>query len=385
MIRAAIAAWLAGEGELPPDPFAPGGHRAFLDWLNSPDPASFGTASRYFWSLYRGRPDLQAAFSLPGAAGTNAFAEWSAVSWHPEHRSLLIAPNSPSARGVNPTDEPSTDGVNVIGYLDAEFSLGYIARQLRASIETSGISTAGFSYQRTNSPRLPDPPADDPRLPFSTTIAVVNADQFGFLVRDLGPEAFRNRYTIGYWFWELDEIPTPMRQAIADVDEIWTGSTFIRDAFREVTVKPVHSLPPVLELPVASDRDLASFGFDPRRFHFVCTFDFFSVVERKNPFGAVEAFRRAFGDRDDVHLIVKSTNGRTRPSQYERLRQCCHGLGNVTLVDEHFTRPTRWRSCARPTRSSPCTGPRAWGCTSPRRWRSARRSSPRATRATSTS
>lgn len=339
LVRDAIARWRAGDGELPPDPTMPGGHRAFVAWLNAPDPASFGSASRYFWSLYLTRPDLQTAFALPSAAGARAFGEWAANVWFPEHRSLLLAQDIVAPPVPAPVAAPVGGGVNVIGYLDAEFSLGHIARQLRATVEASGLRTAGFTYGRTNSPRLADPPSDDPTLPFSTSIAVVNADQFGFLVADLGRPALASRYTIGYWFWELDVIPPHMRSAIAHVDEIWTGSTFIRDAFRAVTVKPVHSLPPLLELPLASDRDRASFGLEPDQFVFVCTFDFFSVAERKNPLGVIEAFRRAFGDRDDVQLVVKSTNGGRRPSQLERLRACSDGLANIRLVDAHFSRP----------------------------------------------
>ena len=132
-----------------------------------------------------------------------------------------------------------------------------------------------------------------------------------------------------------------MRQAIADVDEIWAGSEFVRDAFRAVTVKPVHSLPPALELPVPSDRDRArrSASSDDR-FVFLCTFDLFSVIERKNPFGAhrgVLAVPFAIGttSRLDHQDDERPT---PRPSQFERLRLATNGLNNVGLFDEHFSR-----------------------------------------------
>ena len=338
LVRDAVRRWQAGTGELPPDPFSPGGHRAFLDWLNATDRASFGTASRYFWSLYCTRPDLQAAFRLPSATGAQAFADWSSEVWLPEGRSLLLAPSTVRIPVPAPVAEPRPGGVNVIGYLDADFSLGHIARQLRTTIEATGRATAGLTYSRTESPRLAVPPVDDPTLPYATTVAVVNADQFDFLAGDLGPAAFASRHTIGYWFWELEVIPPPMRRAIAHIDEIWAGSDFIRDAFRAVTVKPVHTLRPVLDLPSPSARRRDSFGLADDCFVFLCTFDFFSVVERKNPFGVVDAFRRAFAGRDDVRLVVKSTNGHLRSAAFERLLLQVAGADNIVVMDEHLTR-----------------------------------------------
>ena len=81
-----------------------------------------------------------------------------------------------------------------------------------------------------------------------------------------------------------------------------------------------------------------SFGIEEDRFVFLCTFDFFSIVERKNPFGLIEAFSRAFAERRDVELIIKTTNGRRRPSQFERLRVATNGLANVRVVDDYFCR-----------------------------------------------
>ncbi len=34
-------------------------------------------------------------------------------------------------------------------------------------------------------------------------------------------------YTIGYWYWEFDEIPNSWNRAAADCDEIWTATSFV--------------------------------------------------------------------------------------------------------------------------------------------------------------
>ena len=48
-------------------------------------------------------------------------------------------------------------------------------------------------------------------------------------------------------------------------------------------------------------------------FLFLFAFDFQSFLERKNPEAAVHAFRKAFGDREDVLLVLKSVHAADAP------------------------------------------------------------------------
>ena len=48
----------------------------------------------------------------------------------------------------------------------------------------------------------------------------------------------------------------------------------------------------------------------PGRFTFLCMFDFSSVMQRKNPLGAVEAFRRAFPNASNAALLIKTSHAR---------------------------------------------------------------------------
>ncbi len=118
---------------------------------------------------------------------------------------------------------------------------------------------------------------------------------------------------IGYWAWELTNVPQRWKPAFDLVDEIWTCSTFSAAALRRETTKPVHVLPHVVPVRARSDRREARAVVFERTgvvldddVTFLCAFDYDSGWHRKNPLGAIEAFRRAFGPGPDgPRLVVK--------------------------------------------------------------------------------
>src|SRR2546422_4344807 len=48
---------------------------------------------------------------------------------------------------------------------------------------------------------------------------------------------FRSRYNIGYWPWELSNVPQYWRHAFDYVDEVWAISPFLQDVFSSCTEK----------------------------------------------------------------------------------------------------------------------------------------------------
>ena len=51
---------------------------------------------------------------------------------------------------------------------------------------------------------------------------------------------------------------------------------------------------------------------------FLFIFDFFSIIERKNPIGLVEAFTRAFRPNEGPMLVLKTINGDERLNDLEK-------------------------------------------------------------------
>ena len=81
-----------------------------------------------------------------------------------------------------------------------------------------------------------------------------------------------------------------------------------------------------------SDYGRAHFGLPDRPFIFLYTFDVSSQMERKNPMGAVRAFRQAGLAHDDAMLLLKFTNAHTNRDAVDRLVRATDGL-NVHVID----------------------------------------------------
>ena len=238
-------------------------------------------------------------------------------------------------------DSPRTDGLNLTGYFRRESSLGDVVRRLAAATDAAGVPNARLAHERTASPLMPEPPPVDRRIEFATTLAVVNADQFVTLDLD-HPELMKaTQRMIGYWFWELAYIPPGMRSVFDSVDEIWAGSQFVVDAFAAVAPVPVRRVPIPVARPVASARERSSFaplvGLDDR-FVFGVVLDHFSVTERKNPIGTIEAFRRAFAPDEGPVLVVKSMNGDRRWPHHQQVMAAAEGRPDIVVWDEHLSR-----------------------------------------------
>lgn len=108
-----------------------------------------------------------------------------------------------------------------------------------------------------------------------------------------------SQYKIGYTPWESTKVPARWLETFNACDEVWATSEWVRDIYADLGVtKPLyvyeHGLDPVYA-PVERKVD------DKIRFLHIG-----EPALRKGGQMAFDAFRDAFGDRDDVHLTVKA-------------------------------------------------------------------------------
>lgn len=131
----------------------------------------------------------------------------------------------------------------------------------------------------------------------------------------------------GYWAWELPRAPAAWVADAALVDEVLVPSRYTAEAF-EGAVAPVRVVPHPLFA-----EDYAGVEPAPRAaaFQAVTVFDFNSSAARKNPEGAIEAFRRAFGADPSAELVIKTQNGHIHPRALAALR--ARAGANVRIVD----------------------------------------------------
>lgn len=327
-IDAAVRAAVDGARDVPPPWSAPA---AFRRWLEP----------RYWLSLHGQRPDLGRAFPYPRGDHAKWFARWCETAFTSDAVPFLVAPGADPVAHLPVTQERRPDGVNVVGYLTRESSLGDVGRRLLGALDAAAVPRSAIAFHRTGSPEIANPPACEQEVRFGTTLALVNADQFHGLLGD-HPELFRaTDRMIGYWFWELDTIPAGMRASIDLVDEIWAGSTFVADAFRTATDKPVRVAPIPVPRPVTSGRARTSFpplaDLDGR-FVFAVVFDHFSVTERKNPVGVIEAFTRAFAPDEGPVLVVKSMNAEERWPYHQQVLAAIGDRPDIRVWDVHLER-----------------------------------------------
>jgi glycosyltransferase involved in cell wall biosynthesis len=227
-------------------------------------------------------------------------------------------------------------GVNLVGHLEAESGIGEVARHLLTALDAAGVPVLPVSIDAPASPRRPGvPSARVPAAPFGTTVACLNAGQMPLVHGRLGRALVEGRRMVGVWWWETPAFPPDLAPAFAYVDEVWTGSAHVAAAVRRAAPADV----PVVALPlhVAAERPVppaerARLGL-PGGVVFLCSFDHNSVLARKHPLGAIEAYRRAFPPGSGTALVVKSLNGDRHPAEHRRVLEAAAGRDDVLVRD----------------------------------------------------
>jgi glycosyltransferase involved in cell wall biosynthesis len=333
---AVVQAELAGQ-PYPPVPFV-ADDADVLGWFTQQVSES-SWVNRVVHSLWQSRSDLQLAFPDPLGADQAALLAWCLTSGVRE--AGLTATLLPTQELTNTTALPVTVsdvlGVNLAGYFRTETGVGQIGRLLADVVRASGLphttitSNRSLSRQQASFAEV----VSDVRYPIN--IATINADQFQLWAADVGSELLAGRYTIGVWAWEVADFPAAFDPALAMVDEIWAISEFGRKAIAARTDKPVYVIPyPAPEPDWTAELDRAELGL-PDRPYLLFMFDYFSVFERKNPVGLVEAFIAAFADGEGPMLVIKSVNGEHFRSERERLRGACRDRSDIHLIDSYLS------------------------------------------------
>ena len=359
--------------------FEPGGADAFFRWLNAPSQQGghHGVTRFMHDGIYAERPDVQQAFNdLNGPAGAE-FVRWfvstgrrehslpdqfvpaepnglpsapafgSAMSFvrrigrhrHPEPDQPVPAEPDPAKDGpkgvLDAGPIAAIDGVNVAGYLKAELGLGEAARQYVTALQSAGIPVSTKTFGATSSRQNHEFVELTSSKGYSTNLICVNADQLALFHREVGDEFFKGRRSIGVWAWEVNIFPEEWSASFEFVDEIWVPSTYVAEIISRVSPKPVVTVPLPVTAPDPGGADV-DLGV-PEGFTFLFLFDFFSTIQRKNPLGLVEAFKRAFVPGEGPQLVIKSINGSHVPDLLEQLRLAAFDRPDIHVVDRYLT------------------------------------------------
>jgi glycosyltransferase involved in cell wall biosynthesis len=71
----------------------------------------------------------------------------------------------------------------------------------------------------------------------------------------------------------------------------------------------------------------------PGGYLFLFMFDYLSTIQRKNPIGLIEAFKRAFAPGEGPQLLLKTINGPLRPLAEEAVLWAAHDRADIHVID----------------------------------------------------
>jgi glycosyltransferase involved in cell wall biosynthesis len=218
---------------------------------------------------------------------------------------------------------PAQRGVAVAGELSRISGLGEGARLMLRGLEWLHVANWAMDVSGHLPAAGPDarmaagvlPPAGAP------LVIHVNAPLLPLVLLRLPRGFLRGRRVVGYWNWELPELPADWRAGARFVHEVWVASPFTAAAVEKLLPGRVREVPFPLAvappLPAALDR--AAFGLPADAVVVLASLNLASSFERKNPLAAIAAFRAAFGDRPDRILVLKLGNPEHFPADFARL------------------------------------------------------------------
>lgn len=146
-----------------------------------------------------------------------------------------------------------------------------------------------------------------------------------------------SRYRIGYWAYELAELPSLWSRAIPFFHEIWTPSSFVAAAVERARGNAT-TIVRVVPHPVAIEAEAPFHSPGTGPLTFFSMIDARSSLSRKNPLGAISAFQRAF-TRDDrsVRLLLKTVAAWKDPRGIRQLREAAAGWPNIEFTEDELS------------------------------------------------
>ncbi|MCP1306836.1 glycosyltransferase family 4 protein [Paenibacillus tyrfis] len=245
-------------------------------------------------------------------------------------------PSSPSAAA------PPAAGVNLVGLIRAETGIGESGRLAARALQTTRIP-----FGLLNCPVYGDYRNEDMTWAhkemqgpaYNVNIFHVNGNTLKHVVDHFGASLLHGRYNIGFWHWELAELPDFYAEGFQFLQEVWAPSTYVAANIAKRSPVPVLHIPHGIEVAYDAAMNRTHFGLPDNRFLFCSMYDTQSFRERKNPLAVIEAFKAAFG-RDDpsAGLVVKVNNAGVKPDDMALLHRVTAGFPQITIMDRTLAR-----------------------------------------------
>lgn len=265
-----------------------------------------------------------------------------AAAPHPVRRRASLMMRRIALAGLGQAPATRRGRPLVAGLLSAPSGLGTGALRIFASLKDQGYDPAAFDVTPFVAPDqmrcLPQPAADAPPDGDGPVIVHVNAPETPYALAALGASRLKHRYRIAYWAWECERLPAAWLRELDYFHECWAPSAFtaeaIRNAGAQILVRAVgYGVDP--RDPEAQRVQAWRSRLAPQGETLVLTvFDLRSSLARKNPAGAVEAFRAAFAGQDGVRLVLKASGLGWRADLEAEVRALAGADPRIVLIEE---------------------------------------------------
>jgi len=317
----------------------------YLDFLSAPIPPC---ASRLATYVLFTKPELRSRFS----GDVERFHDWyydggaESLGLSPflsaRERDVRRAAQQRDPGGFKKAGFSRVPGVNIFGFGDSIMGVGEDARALAAALRYANIPCALINLSLPSdgvtdvAPALDLPKTSRPIFPIN--IFTLPPFETARLRIERGRALFQDRYSIGYWPWELTSLPDHWKSVFDLVDEVWAASDFLEKVYSGLTDKPVILMPPHVHIPDDEPVDLSLFGLSRDDFIVLSMFDYNSFIARKNPDGALAAFQKAFPSHGKEKLIIKTINADAHPDAARHLATLAAGEKRCVIINKPLSR-----------------------------------------------
>ena len=216
----------------------------------------------------------------------------------------------------------------VVGHPYAPIGMGEHFRSMVRSLDHAGMKFEIHDVYRYHQPSQRQHEEfgshQTDALDHPIRIFVFNGDEVEGAMRvltDRSGRGLEQGYNIIYPAWELNRYPEIWAEQLDKFDEVWGLSSFTNDAFAASLKRPVYHMSCAGETRLANFASRRSFDIPEHRFAILFFFDVLSYATRKNPWAAIEVFKKLLKARPfaQAQLVLKVSNLAHSTTVSERL------------------------------------------------------------------
>lgn len=233
-------------------------------------------------------------------------------------------------------------GVNLYGYLNADFGLGEDARQLYNMLVRLNIPVDIYNISPSPSTRVKNygfsiRSWEEPNR-FSVNIFCMSLFELVKLFARK-PYLFFDGFNIAYAPWELNKMDDRFLFLDNIISEYWVPTKYVQEVYSNTFFKPVKLIPYISDVSLDSDCKIDRYNSleSSNVVTYILIADFNSSEKRKNIFNSIRIFQEAFCITESVKLIVK-VMGNISEENKEKLRRICANDERIELVNDVLDR-----------------------------------------------